>query len=56
MCLKKCLRPSKMMDLLGLIFNHVGSDHFHWDEIKPEIPGTPQTSPHIVNRFRDAHQ
>jgi len=45
MCLKKCLRPSKMTDLLSLIFNHVGSDQFHWDELKPEIPALPRHPP-----------
>lgn len=45
MCLRKCLRPSKMTDLLGLIFNHIGSDQFHWDELKPKIPALPRHPP-----------
>lgn len=45
MCDRKCLRPSKMMDLLGLIFGHIGEGKFHWDELKTEIPEIPRHPP-----------
>lgn len=45
MCFRKCLRPSKETDLLGVIFGVVGGSPFRWDELKKEIPDLPRQPP-----------
>lgn len=45
MCDRKCLRPSKMTDLLSLIFGHVGEKKFYWDQLKAEVPEIPRHPP-----------
>lgn len=39
------MRPSKLTDLLELIFGHVGEEKFYWDKLRMEVPELPRHPP-----------